>query len=412
MTEVDTERVDGTAFRARFDELAAIGRDPAGGGWTRLAWTPEDLRARHWFLAEAEQLGLDVESDGNGNLWAWWSTGESSPGVATGSHLDTVRGGGAYDGALGVVTALTAVEQLQRDGARPLRPVAIVAFADEEGGRFGVPTFGSRLAAGALDPSTVRDLRDDQGVRLGDALAAAGVDPSGLGPDERLSGLSAFVELHVEQGRGLVHAKAPVGIGAVIWPHGRWRLTATGEGNHAGTTRMEDRRDPMAVLAAAVTAAAEQATAVEAVATVGRVLVEPNGTNAVPARVSAWLDARAVDDATLERMVGAWSTEVGRAAEAARVEITLVRESLTSPVRFDADLSARVAAAVPGAAPPTLATAAGHDAGALASAIPTTMLFVRNPTGISHSPAEHAEEADCLAGVAALRAVLEELACR
>jgi N-carbamoyl-L-amino-acid hydrolase len=402
-----------SGFAARFGELAAIGRDPAGGGWTRLAWTPQDARARHWFVTEAEQLGLDVEQDRNGNLWAWWSpAGVSSPGVATGSHLDTVPGGGAYDGALGVVAALSALELLRRDGVTPVRPIAVVAFADEEGARFGVPTFGSRLAAGVLDPASVLGRRDDEGVRLGDALTAAGVDAAGLGPDERLGTLDAFVELHVEQGRGLVHTGAAVGIGAVIWPHGRWRLTVTGEGNHAGTTRMEDRRDPMAVLAAGIAAAAQHATAAGAVATLGRVLVEPNGTNAVPARVRAWLDARAADDDTLDALVAGWHRDVVRAAQAARVEVELVRESFTAAVRFDPDLSARVAAALPGAPPPPLATAAGHDAGALAAALPTTMLFVRNPSGISHSPAEHADQADCLAGVAALRTVLEDLACR
>ncbi|HEV3013532.1 MAG TPA: hydantoinase/carbamoylase family amidase, partial [Actinomycetota bacterium] len=252
----------GDDFERCFGALAAIGRDP-GGGWTRLAWTDEDREARAWFEAEAAARGLAVDQDHAGNLWAWWTgtagsaaAGERGGALAVGSHLDTVRRGGAYDGALGVVSGLVAVGELVRRGVDPVRPVAVVAFADEEGGRFGVPTFGSRVLAGQLDPADVLDRADQDGVTVAKALAAAGLDPGTLGPDpERLSRLAAFVELHVEQGRGLVDLGQPVGLGTAIWPHGRWRLTLTGEANHAGTTRLADRRDPMLGLAAAVLAA-------------------------------------------------------------------------------------------------------------------------------------------------------------
>jgi N-carbamoyl-L-amino-acid hydrolase len=251
--------------------------------------------------------------------------------------------------------------------------------------------------AGVLDPDHARALKDQDGVPLGDAMERAGQDPAMIGrDDERLGRIAAYVELHVEQGRNL--GDAPVGVASAIWPHGRWRFDFHGEANHAGTTRLEDRRDPMLAYAATVLNAREQARLAGALATFGKVSVEPNGTNAIASRVTAWLDSRAADSDTLDRLV----KEIIQQSEA---EVT--RESYTPVVAFDRPLRDRLAGRLGGV--PVLPTGAGHDAGILASAIPTAMLFVRNPTGVSHSPAEHAEEADCLAGVAALVAVLEDL---
>jgi beta-ureidopropionase / N-carbamoyl-L-amino-acid hydrolase len=403
-------------FEACFGRLAAIGRDPAGG-WTRLAWTDEDRAARAWFESEATARGLAVDQDPAGNLWAWWAGSDADRGgvVAVGSHLDTVRGGGAYDGALGVVSGLLAVGELIGRGVEPARPVAVVAFADEEGGRFGVPTFGSRVLTGALDPAEVLERADQDGVSVARAMAAAGVGPGGVRADPaRLGRLEAFVELHVEQGRGLVDLGRPVGLGTGIWPHGRWRLTLTGEANHAGTTRLADRRDPMLGLAAAVLAARAAATELAAVATVGRVVVGPNSANSVPGRVVAWLDARAEQDQTLDWLVAAFQAAVEEAAGRNGLAVELECESRSPAVEFDRDLTARVDACLRanGLEPAALATAAGHDAGSLAAAVPTAMVFVRNPTGTSHSPEETAELDDCLAGVRALAAVIQELACR
>ena len=390
----------------------------AGG---RLAWTEEDRAARAWFEAQAADRGLTVERDAAGNLWAWWggpSTDAGAEGqvVAVGSHLDTVRGGGAYDGALGVVSGLLAVGELIMRGVEPRRPVAVVAFADEEGGRFGVPLFGSRVLTGALDPADLLERVDEHGTSVAGALAAAGIDPEGFGPDPaRVGRLAAFVELHVEQGRGLADLGQPVALATAMWPHGRWRLTLTGEANHAGTTRLADRRDPMLGLAAAVLAARAAATELEAVATVGRVLVEPNSANSVPERVSAWLDARAGEEQRLDWLLAAFEAAVEDAAGRNGLTAELAGESRSPGVEFDRALTDRLDARLraSGLEPPRLPTAAGHDAGALATAaVPTAMLFVRNPTGTSHSPAETAEVDDCLVGVEALAAVIEELACR
>lgn len=402
-------------FEREFSRLASIGRDPVSGGYSRFAWTPEDRAARAWFAGAAAERGLALETDRNGNLWAWW--GENcGDALVLGSHLDTVPGGGAYDGALGVVSAFLALDELIASGVRPRRPVAVVAFADEEGARFGLPTFGSRLMTGALHPAEALRRTDAAGGSLADALRSAGVDPAGIGPDpERIAGIGQFLELHVEQGRGLADLGAPVGLATGIWPHGRWRLSLAGVPDHAGTTRLADRHDPTLPLASAVAAARALATAADGpVATMGRVLVEPNSTNSVPASATAWLDARAASDDVLDSLLADWTEEVRRAAAAEGVEMAVTAESRSAAVTFDVALTDRLATVLAdrGRSAPRLPTAAGHDAGALAAVVPAAMLFVRNPTGVSHSPAEHADPADCVTGVSVLAAVIEELACR
>jgi N-carbamoyl-L-amino-acid hydrolase len=327
--------------------------------------------------------------------------------VVTGSHLDSVPHGGAYDGPLGIVSAFLALDALRADGVAPDRPLGIVAFSEEEGARFGVPCLGSRLLTGALDPERARSLRDRDGVTLAEAMSATGADPAELGPDpRRLARIGAFVELHIEQGRSLATVDAPVGVASGIWPHGRWRFDFSGEANHAGTTRMADRRDPMLTLAYTVLGANKEARLRGVHATVGRVDAEPNATNAIPARATAWLDARAPSEGELSDLVDAIVARARERASRDRTSLTVEPESLSPPVAFDEALTRDLAALLRA---PMLATGAGHDAGALAPYVPTTMLFVRNPTGVSHSPAEHATDADCEAGVAALTRVLSHL---
>lgn len=387
-------------FEAMWADLHPVGRVAATSGYRRFAWSAADLACREWFAAEAARRGLDVTVDRNGNQWAWWGDPEAGDAVVTGSHLDSVPDGGAFDGPLGVVSALAAVDLLRERGVRPARPLALVAFTDEEGARFGVACAGSRLLTGSLDPDRARALTDADGTTMAEAMRAAGHDPLHLGrDDETLGRVGTFVELHVEQGRSLVDQDTAVGVASGIWPHGRWRLDLHGEANHAGTTRLADRDDPMLRLAAAVIAAREGAEQHAAVATIGKVDVRPGGTNAIPSLVRAWLDARGGDEAAVRAVVGA----VGAAARAEPVE-----ESWSPAVAFGAVLREHVAGLLGGA--PVLSTGAGHDAGILAgSGTPTAMLFVRNPTGISHSPAEHAETDDCLAGVEALTTVLADL---
>jgi beta-ureidopropionase / N-carbamoyl-L-amino-acid hydrolase len=407
---MNTMHAQQVEFDALWTSLAGIGRDRTSGGYRRFAWNPADLELREWFEGQAARRGMAYERDRNGNQWAWWGT--PAPGaVVTGSHLDSVPDGGAFDGPLGVVSAFLAVDRLRAAGVQPERPIAVVNFADEEGARFGVACIGSKLLTGALDPDRARALADQEGTTVAEAMRAAGAEPAALGrDDDALARIGTFVELHVEQGRWLVDHGAPVGVASAIWPHGRWRFGFRGEANHAGTTRLVDRRDPMLPFARTVLAARAAADDAGAVATIGRVRVLPNGTNAIPSLVEAWLDARAPDEETMTGVVDRIAAEARRAASEHGVDVETGRESTTPVVDFPSQLRDRLADLLGGA--PALPTGAGHDAGILAAHVPTAMLFVRNPTGVSHSPAEQAETTDCLAGVTALATVLEEFSCR
>ena len=396
-------------FAALWETLAPIGRDAGTGGYRRYSLLPAERDCRAWFRAEAAGRRLAVEADGNGNEIAWWRPDGVPPGgVVTGSHLDSVPDGGAYDGPLGVVSALLALDALRERGFTPRRAIGVAVFAEEEGARFGMACLGSRLLTGALAPEVAGRLTDADGITFAEALQGSGCGGD-LGPSTLLDDVDAFIELHVEQGRALVDLAAPVGIATAIWPHGRWRFDFTGAANHAGTTLLADRQDPMLTFAEAVLTARTKAALAGALATYGRVSVQPNATNAIAARVQAWLDARAPTAEILTEFV---ADLTGHARERAARDGTTVQvqpESVTGAVSFAGALTDRVAAALPTA--PRLATGAGHDAGVLAAAgIPAAMLFVRNPTGVSHAPGESATDADCAAGVDALATVLAELA--
>ncbi|HUJ66446.1 MAG TPA: allantoate amidohydrolase, partial [Acidimicrobiales bacterium] len=367
-------------FAGIWAELEPLGRDPGTGGYRRYSWTPADAACRAWFTRQAEKRGLTVEMDNNGNLWAWW--GPKSPNaIVTGSHLDSVPDGGGFDGALGVVTALAALDLLREKTFDTERSVVLAVFTEEEGARFGVPCLGSRLLTGTVDPDAARALADDTGTTLAEAMMAAGHDPGRLGArDDLLDGIGAFVEVHVEQGRALAPMGAAVGLAEGIWPHGRWRLDFEGRADHAGTTRFTDRHDPMLPYASTVLAARRAAVENGAVATVGKVIVEPNGSNAVPSAVRAWLDVRAPDEATVLDTVTTVRSVARRSSTEHGVRLDMRQESFTPPVRFDPGLRDRIAAVLTaaGAQAPVLPTGAGHDAGVLAARVPTAMLFVRN----------------------------------
>lgn len=406
------------SFQEMWRDLASIGRDADSGGYRRYAWTRADADCRAWFKAQADTRGLTYELDRNGNQWAWLGDPAAGDAVVTGSHLDSVPDGGAFDGPLGVVSSFAALDELRARGAQLTRPLAIVNFGDEEGARFGLACVGSRLTAGQLTVEAAHRLTDGDGVTLPRAMEAAGYDPYGIGPDpERLARIGAFVELHVEQGRALDLSGDPVGIASAIWPHGRWRFDFRGEANHAGTTRLVDRRDPMLSYAETVLAARREAELAGAVATFGKISVEPNGVNAIPSLVRGWLDSRAADQSTLDTVVTGIEKAAREYAERNGIDLDVVRESFTPVVEFEDALRDELGRILGARAEqprplPVLGTGAGHDAGILSGSIPTAMLFVRNPTGVSHSPAEFAAEDDCVAGVTALADVLEGLACR
>jgi N-carbamoyl-L-amino-acid hydrolase len=455
-----------TDVEALLAQIAEIGA-AAGGGFRRLAWTDEDARLAQWFAGACAERGLEVGTDRCGNQWAWWGdpdaefalateaapaaqadnaddadgeggnaadgdsqeAGAEDPpvsdvdpepaapvadgtlpygGIVTGSHLDSVPGGGAYDGPLGVATALAAIDELKAQDFTPRRAIGVVRFVDEEGARFGVPCTGSRLLTGQLEPGDVLVRTDDDGVSYGEAAAKAGVDIEAIGrDDEALRRIGAFVEVHVEQGFTLAaeEVDAPLGVCGLVRPHGRWRVELRGRADHAGTARFVDRNDPMIELARLVTTVRSVASRQDALATVGKVEVQPNVPNAVPSRVLAWVDIRA-DTPGQVRSV---------ASEIKTFGFDLEQESWTPATPLGGPLTdrvSRVAGQVAGEDLPVLATGAGHDAAVLATAgIPASMIFVRNPTGVSHAPDEAVRPEDVALAVRSLAAVLADL-CR
>jgi len=408
MTGPNTTTGTAHGLLAGLAEITEIGRDSRRGGYSRHLWQPADLELRDWFTERALRLGLDVEIDRNGNTWAWWGP-RGDDAIVVGSHLDSVPGGGAYDGPLGVVSALDAIARLQASGFRPARPCAVLVFAEEEGSRFGIACLGSRLMTGALDADHARTLVDAAGISLAAAASAAGIDPAGLGEDQAaLARIGLFVELHVEQGRGLIDQGSAVAVASSILAHGRWRITFTGEGNHAGATRMADRRDPMLAAARSMLDVRDAAVAsTGSRATIGRIEAVPGGTNVISSRVSIWLDARAAEDTTAAALLAEITARVSANAAAEGCTAVVAEESWSGSVAFDPVLRDRLVGSLGGV--PTLPTGAGHDAGVLSSRLPTAMIFVRNPTGVSHSPEEFATLEDCLAGVDALERALREL---
>ncbi len=390
--------IDASALEARLRGLEDVGRRP--DGLHRLAWTPEDAAAGRWFAEQAASLGLRVERDGAGNRWAvpaadgpWWGVG---------SHLDTVAGGGRFDGALGVACAF----EIAR---RSRVPVAVVAFADEEGARFNTPTFGSRALVGRLDADEALERTDADGLTLRDAMTAAGVDPDGLrGAPAALGRLRGFLEVHIDQSRELAQARVPAGVVTALAGRTRIAVEVTGEADHAGTTRRDERRDALAA-AARLIVAAEDLSAGDPrfVVTPTRILAEPNALSTIPGRVRLWLDARAPDIAAVDRWRAALDQRAAALSAERRVAITLATASRSAGVRFDD----RVVAALRGDRDvPAVVCFAGHDAGVLAERLPAGMVLVRNPTGLSHHPDERVDLEDAAAAARMVAGALEALA--
>ena len=386
--------IDASELRDRLAGLEPIGRGP--DGTTRLAWTAELAAAEMWFGEQAGAAGLSVERDPAGSLWAvpdspgpWW---------ATGSHLDSVRSGGRFDGALGVAAGFAVAERVPG--------VAVIAFADEEGARFNTPTFGSRALVGRLDVGDVLARTDDDGLALADAMRSAGTDPERLADAPAwLARLRGFLELHIDQTQDLARLDAAAGAVGALASRMRLALTFAGRADHAGTTRRAERRDALAAAARMIVAADELTGGdPDFLVTAARMLVEPNAFTTVPSGVRLWIDGRTPDP---ERLA-LWRAELEAAAAVlagrSGVAIELATASHTEGVTFDLDVLAAIGDL------PRLVCFAGHDAGILAQRLPAGMVFVRNATGVSHSPEEHVELDDAAVAAEAMRAALTRLA--
>ncbi|MCC6831778.1 MAG: Zn-dependent hydrolase [Thermoleophilia bacterium] len=374
-------------IEARMAGLLPIGLGPAGTN--RLAWTAEDHAAAEWFRVQAEDLGLLAERDPAGSLWAvpdapgpWW---------AVGSHLDSVRDGGSYDGALGVAAAFEVAARLPR-------PVAVIAFADEEGARFNTPTFGSRALVGRLDIADALARRDGDGISMAAAMRTAGVDPDGLtGAPAWLGRLRGFLELHIDQTTELADAGAPAGVVAGLAARLRLALHVRGRADHSGTTPMHRRADALLAAARVVVAVNDLAAGRPGVvATATRLLSEPNALTTVAGEVRMWVDVRAPSGGDLDHVEAGVRDAAAAAAAQGGVRAEVTVASRSEAVTFDPGIRAALRAGLPPDARELLCFA-GHDAGILAERIPAGMVFVRNATGISHAPQEHVEPGDAAA---------------
>jgi allantoate deiminase len=391
--------------------IAEMTEEP--GRITRRYLTPPMHEVHRHLRGRMEALGMRVHIDAAGNLRGLWTPHKCrGKRLIIGSHLDSVPNAGAFDGVLGVATALEWVLLAQEMHLE--FPIEVIGFSEEEGVRYGVPFIGSRAVAGCFDPALLA-LRDSAGVTLGLAIRDFGLDPSAIGRAELDGDAFGFVEVHIEQGPVLDCEELSVAAVSAIVGQTRGSAVFTGHANHAGTTPMHLRRDPMAAAAEWISFVEEIATGTERlVATVGRIVAEPNAVNVIPRSVEVSLDCRHADDAVRHSAV---SEILTRAREAGgRRGLTLDwHEHVNQPaVPMDQRLTALMCDAIRDAGLPVkcITSGAGHDAMIMATRVPATMLFLRSPGGISHDPDESVRVEDVEASLRVARGVLERLASR
>ncbi len=391
-------RINRERLLASLDEMAAIGATPHGGV-TRLALSDEDKAARDLLKQWRDEAGLDVGVDDFGNLTGLRSGQTSDPPVLLASHLDSVVRGGRYDGALGVLCALEVVRTLNDHGIETVKPVAVVNWTNEEGVRFEPAMTCSGAVAGRFERDYVYNRMDRHGARLEDELRRIGYQGS---QENRPLPASACLELHIEQGPVLEDADQPVGVvGGIVgitWSE----VTVTGHSDHAGPSPMRMRRDPL-VAAAEIIQGVERIATMEddiAVATVGRVAVEPNTINTIPGKVTFSVDFRHPERAVLERQVERLEGLVAEVSRETGVSGSVRRFWTSEPTPFDPDVvqAIRASCGELGIASGELWSGAGHDAKYMADVVPTGMIFVRSQGGLSHNEAEFSTPEDIEAG--------------
>ena len=389
--------------------LAEIGAID-GGGCARLALTDADRDGRDLVTSWMRDLGLDVTVDAVGNVIGTWNTG-TGPAVMTGSHIDTVRTGGKFDGNLGVLAGLEVIQTVQESGWVPPRPLAVAFFTNEEGARFAPDMMGSLAYVGGIGVEEVLGTVGIDGARVGDELLRIGY----AGPTPcPAPAPHAFVELHIEQGPVLeMERKA---IGAVTGVQGiSWQeVTIEGQSNHAGTTPMSMRHDPAYAASAIAVFLRELAARFggNQVCTVGKIDLHPNLVNVVPARAVLTLDVRNTDEDLLRRAETEIAARLESLAKEEGVTITSRPLARFEPVEFAGKIISLVegVAGSHGLSCMRLPSGAGHDAQMLARVCPTGMVFVPSHKGISHNPAEHTDTADLVAGCDVLLQVMLSLA--
>src|SRR5215475_6801730 len=409
-------RVDGARLRRDMERLADIGRGP-DGGFHRTAYSAADAEARAWYHARCLDAGLDLRTDGLGNMFAGTAAALTSdvPAVWSGSHIDTVPNGGAYDGAVGTVAALECVRRIAESGIALRRPVRSVVFSDEEG-NYGhlLGSLGLRTGydAGQLEAMTGRD-----GDRLVDALAGW-TWKTGSPTDTRLppGTIDSFVELHIEQGAHLENGGLEIGVVTSIVGLSGGLAEFVGRADHAGTTPMTMRKDALLAASRFIVGLPAIAAAVgpSSVVTTGRISVAPGGANVVPERAVVTLDFRDPDRDRLMELERRIRAAVADAATEHGVESAWHPDDFVDPVPLDDGVRGviRRSADRLGLNHMDMPSGAGHDSQNMAHLAPTAMIFVPSRGGRSHSPAEYTEFADIENGANVLLATLIEIASR
>ncbi len=393
-----------SSLTADLEAAASIGADPRGGV-SRFAWTPELARANDWLMERLAELGLQAELDQAGNVVGRWPAGEGKA-VLVGSHLDTVPNGGRYDGALGVLAALDVVRRLKAEGVEPRRPLWVVSFNDEEGGRFQTGMLGSRAFCGDCN------LEDWSTRGVPEAMAEAGFDFARLADARALDGVGVYLELHIEQGPVLERAGIDLGVVTAITGMLGFRARFLGEANHAGTTPMELRRDALAGAARAVLALRDEALSRDDMtANVGFITAEPGGFNVVPGAAELTIDVRSPTADGFARLEAFVRETLERIAAEEQLGLDLRETHRKQPVALDPELQDLLeeAASEEGASTLRLPSGAGHDAMVLAHHVPAAMLFVPSRGGLSHTPDEFSAPEQCELGSRVLARTVRRL---
>ena len=392
---------------ARLAELAALGA--GADGIDRALFTPADHAARRRFADWARDAGLSVEQDRAGNVFARLAGTAELPPIVCGSHLDTVKGGGAYDGALGVVGGLEALERIAAAGAVTRRPLEVVAWAGEEGSRFPLGCLGSSAYARLTSYADIEALVADDGQTFAQALGGPHGLLAGVPLRDGFPGAAAYVELHIEQGPLLERARLRLGVVTAIAGQRRLRVEIEGRPGHAGTIPMSGRADALCAASEVILAVERAALALgETVATVGWLIVEPNQTNIVPGRVALRIDARSVDDAHIAEVERRARAAAADAAERRGTSVAVELIERRAAVPMEPRMRAIAARACERLVAETLElpSGAGHDAMCLAQVVPTAMIFVPSIGGHSHVAREKTAPQDLELGIEALAAAL------
>jgi allantoate deiminase len=408
--------IDPESVEAYVAELAARG---AYGetGVARLVYSPEWVAAQDLVAGWMADSGLRVERDAVGNVWGYLD-GRDPAGqiVATGSHIDSQNPGGRFDGALGVVAGVVALAALRERYGEPQRTLAAVSLVEEEASRFPTANFwGSRAIIGRIQPEEPKRLRGYDGVTMAEAMRDVGLDPARIGEAKRAD-LGTFVELHIEQGPFLEQAGFPVGIVERITGYRQYLVTLEGVANHAGTTPMDLRRDPMAGAAEIIDGVIATAHRMgrPCVTTVGRMHVTPNERAVIPRQVAFTVDARSPLTEQRETLLARHEALMREVAARRDLTLTLRIDSEREPVACDPQLVETLTTAAAEAGVPAMRMTSGavHDAMQLGEVARIAMIFVRSQGGISHSPEEFTSADDAAAGTEVLVRALHRLGYR